>query len=518
MRMKINEILEHLNRKEFVLPPFQRDFVWNNMEKIIKFVDSMYKGYPIGSIIIWKPSEEDLREEIKARSIAASVKGEPLYAKDYILDGQQRLTTICRVFQGDPFVFKNEEFVLHFNIENEEFLFIKKSEKAENVVPFHEIINKTNEQLVKKLKLENTEKIIKATSVFEKIRKIKDKEVVVEYSPPLKRESALELFIRLNVGGRPLETENLALGYISIKWPTVREEFEKFKAQISSTNFMFDFDFFVRCLSPISFGQSLKKKIVSRFGDKNVLSDWKKAKLGILRLIDLLKGELHLESDMFIEAQNTLIPLTLILSQQEVKGKERRLLTYAFLVSYINRRYSGVKFANLDADIELIRKGSNPIREWVKHLEKDKENLTYFRPQEIVENKDRTLELALFVLLKNMGVKQDLLGRNFLENAASDEDKPEFHHIFPRKTLEKTKFENDADHIANLTIITSKSNKEINKKQPQYLLDIDDDLKEQHLIPKDRKLYNIRKYPEFLKNRQELIAKALNNFLRSRSR
>jgi len=30
-------------------------------------------------------------------------------------------------------------------------------------------------------------------------------------------------------------------------------------------------------------------------------------------------------------------------------------------------------------------------------------------------------------------VKQYLLGRNFLENAAPEEDKPEFHNIFPRK-------------------------------------------------------------------------------------
>jgi uncharacterized protein with ParB-like and HNH nuclease domain len=124
--MIISEILVHLNRKELVLPPFQREFVWNDKEKIEKFVDSLYRGYPIGSIIIWKPTEEDIREEIKERTIQASVKGTPLYAKDYILDRQQRLTTIYRIFHGDPFIFKGEEFILHFDTENEKFCFVKK--------------------------------------------------------------------------------------------------------------------------------------------------------------------------------------------------------------------------------------------------------------------------------------------------------------------------------------------------------------------------------------------------------
>jgi uncharacterized protein with ParB-like and HNH nuclease domain len=38
-RVKISEILEHLNRKELVLPPFQREFVWNDKEKIEEFVE-----------------------------------------------------------------------------------------------------------------------------------------------------------------------------------------------------------------------------------------------------------------------------------------------------------------------------------------------------------------------------------------------------------------------------------------------------------------------------------------------
>jgi len=248
-------------------------------------------------------------------------------------------------------------------------------------------------------------------------------------------------------------------------WPSVKEELEKFREQIYKTNFKFDYDFFVRCLSAISFKESLKKK--------NCTSIWREKRFRRL-------GE-------------------------ESKGWN--------LLAYINRRYSGAKFANLDKDIELVHESSNPVEDWTKALEKDREIITSFKPEEIEESNNTTFQLALFVLLKSMNVKQDLLGRNFLENAASQEDKPEFHHIFPRKCLEGTQYEEICDHIANLTIITSKSNKEISKKQPSYLLQISDELKRQHFISQDRNLYKVDRYEEFLKERQKLIANALNNFL-----
>jgi len=256
--------------------------------------------------------------------------------------------------------------------------------------------------------------------------------------------------------------------------------------------------------------------MVPMFGSKNVLEDWTTVKTGILRLIDFLKGELHLESDMFIEAQNTLVPLVLILSKKDVKGSERDLLAYAYLICYINRRYSGVKFVNLDKDIKLITESKDPIGDWVKSLEKSSGNITYFKPEDIIEDQNRTLKLALFVLLIGRGVNKDLLGRNFLEIAASQEDRPEFHHIFPKKCLEGTRFHEQRDHIANLTVITSKSNKQILNKKPDYLMNVENNLKEQHFIPKDKELYKIERYDDFISRRQELIAEALNTFLQQK--
>lgn len=94
MGMKILEILEKIQREEWILPPFQRDFVWTDRRKLIDFVDSLYKGYPIGSIIIWNPSED---VHIK-RKLQVEASGEPYNAQEYIMDGQQRLTNNSQDF------------------------------------------------------------------------------------------------------------------------------------------------------------------------------------------------------------------------------------------------------------------------------------------------------------------------------------------------------------------------------------------------------------------------------------
>src|ERR1035441_9649795 len=79
------------------IPQFQRDFVWSKA-KSAKLLDSIVKGYPIGTFILWKTNE-------RLRSIR-NLGGVPLPdtpagdAVKYVLDGQQRLTDRKSVRQG----------------------------------------------------------------------------------------------------------------------------------------------------------------------------------------------------------------------------------------------------------------------------------------------------------------------------------------------------------------------------------------------------------------------------------
>ena len=80
------------------LPPFQRDFVWSP-PKVIELMDTIYKGYPIGSFFYWKASREyiTLFRDIKSLSLPSPAHDQELF---FILDGQQRLTSIWATFKG----------------------------------------------------------------------------------------------------------------------------------------------------------------------------------------------------------------------------------------------------------------------------------------------------------------------------------------------------------------------------------------------------------------------------------
>ena len=103
----IRDLLRHVDLDELVLPEIQRDFVWTP-RSVLKLFDSLYRGMPIGHILVWKA-----RQAVDAK--AFSGKSNPVAPGQiesfygYLLDGQQRLTAIARVRDvppGDPASFE----------------------------------------------------------------------------------------------------------------------------------------------------------------------------------------------------------------------------------------------------------------------------------------------------------------------------------------------------------------------------------------------------------------------------
>lgn len=81
------------------LPPFQREFVWSP-PKVMSLMDSIYKGFPIGSFFYWKADRKyvTLFRDIESLSLPSPAPDQELF---FILDGQQRLTFYLGNIQGD---------------------------------------------------------------------------------------------------------------------------------------------------------------------------------------------------------------------------------------------------------------------------------------------------------------------------------------------------------------------------------------------------------------------------------
>jgi len=121
------EFVRQLAAGEFLVPTFQRLFVWKP-EDICNLWDSIYQGYPIGSILCWKTHTRlHVHRKIGGFYIPEN-GGSGDKVQTYILDGQQRATSLLVSFYGgsgkvrEQFAF---DYTLYFDLTTAAFFFQK---------------------------------------------------------------------------------------------------------------------------------------------------------------------------------------------------------------------------------------------------------------------------------------------------------------------------------------------------------------------------------------------------------
>lgn len=117
---------------DILLPRFQRNFVWNR-KQMLDLLDSIARNYPIGSMLLWQSRQELANERSIADLEVAATK--PDYPVNYLLDGQQRLSTICGALHWAPGS-ANSVWNLAYDLKTERFLHLETlDEPALHVVP-----------------------------------------------------------------------------------------------------------------------------------------------------------------------------------------------------------------------------------------------------------------------------------------------------------------------------------------------------------------------------------------------
>ena len=135
--MKIRELLDSIRKQDLVLPEFQREYVWKR-EQSKQLMVSLLKDYPVGGLLFWKTDEPPELKNIDDLP-------EKLGTIQVILDGQQRLTTLYLLVNGDIPPFYSEKDiqydprVLYYNIENGDFQYYQATKMKDNPVWFRVI-------------------------------------------------------------------------------------------------------------------------------------------------------------------------------------------------------------------------------------------------------------------------------------------------------------------------------------------------------------------------------------------
>ncbi len=94
----IETLLTFVKIGEIAIPEIQRPFVWD-ATKVRNLLDSLYLGYPIGYLIVWRNPSIKLKD------------GTTSAGKRILIDGQQRITALMAALLGREILTKDYETI-----------------------------------------------------------------------------------------------------------------------------------------------------------------------------------------------------------------------------------------------------------------------------------------------------------------------------------------------------------------------------------------------------------------------
>ena len=114
----VEELVSMIQRGELRLPEMQRRWVWR-ATRVRDLLDSLYRGYPSGAILLWETDEE-----VPLQEFAVGQEESPYTSTRLLLDGQQRLTSLSAVIRGEPISVRARKtpIELLFNLDHPEKL------------------------------------------------------------------------------------------------------------------------------------------------------------------------------------------------------------------------------------------------------------------------------------------------------------------------------------------------------------------------------------------------------------
>jgi len=545
---KINIFVEDmLSKDKLLIPTFQREFVWEP-ENIRKLWDSIFRFYPIGSILYWVtdsylhthrklggfefPHDEDTVRKFKEWA--------------YILDGQQRATSLLVSILGGKGKVKDDEdfdYTLYFDATNATFFFANELEKRKSKVNPAFLIRlkdvpKWSFSFYKEISAQDgfNEEIEHNLEQLQRI--FSDYKLVLIRIQGVDVDEVCEIFERVNQEGKKLDpidiivartyrNEDLEKG---IKMFYLRDNLQKLKEVLSSQGNRF------QNLDDLSIIQMIS--ICLRKEETGTRKSF-----GITpKALDNLKTE-DLENN-WDTCQKTIFETMKFLSDMKINGPD--MLPFGYLLlplcNYFHknnspdRRIAKQWFWRTAFGTEDFRRADevyDHCTEFFDRLERG-EKLGI-----------RQLEISKTKLVRASYYYRSAISRAVLAFLAkqnpidfSDPDAevldnvylllsqaPNLHHIYPRNFLQGVKgLPEDVgiDSLMNICYLRAKTNIKIGDKNPlHYFREFKsmhnfDSILESHLIPKEyieRKDFKPEDYKDFLYARAALFGQKLKDEL-----
>lgn len=564
--MPISSLVDKYESGELRLPEIQRHYVWR-ATRVRDLMDSLYRGYPSGSILMWETDEA-----VPTREFAIAQDSTAFAGRKLLLDGQQRLTSLTAVLSGKPVEVRGRKRPIDilFNLEHPDgppsadteiessddspftpedelsdddaedandseqsliaqlnrrtFVVSSRHLRAQpNWISVSEVFaNASDAELLERAGIESFKdpRFQKYSDRLKKLRAIKDYQYVVHVlERAMSYEEVTEIFVRVNSLGAKLKSSDLALAQMTSRWPNLLKELEVFQEECEKNWFTIELGQLVRAIMVFATEQCLFRRVASTPVEK-LKAGWEQAKEGLRFAINFLRANAGIEDESLLSSPMFIHTLAAVSRAKDNKltAIEQRALLHWLLVANARGRYSrGSTETLLNEDLAIIFRTGNiaallePVRGQFGRL--------HIEPADLAARGANSPLFSLsYLALKDAGAKDWYSGLGLSLTHQGRLHFIQWHHIIPKSLLKQSYETGEINEIANMAFITGQTNRRISNKQAgSYLPDIVAKqgvaALEAQCVPTDPALWELDNYRQFLQARREALAACMNAFI-----
>ena len=523
----IQSLLAWIRAGEIALPEIQRPFVWKPA-KVRDLIDSIYQGFPVGYLIIWRSHDVKLKD------------GTSSIGKKILIDGQQRLTALQAAIVGQEVIgsdFKKKRIAVAFNPLTEEFQIpnaatLKDSRWIPDIAPLFmpgfDAFNFVIEYCARN-NLDNSQRSA-VNNIVKKLQQLQNNVIgVIELSPELDINQVTEIFIRINSKGVPLSQADFAMSKIAsdelydgkiirkvidyfcrlIEKPEDFENIVKNDAEFASGEYFPkikwiadeaekiyapDYSDVLRTVFAFRFLRGRLEDLVSLLSGRDFESKEYLAEISQKSFAQLLDGVLAFTNQtnfmrflMIVRSTGIITPklvrsqhvlnfayaLYLLLRSKKIdQSIIEKLVRRWIVISMLTQRYSGSPESQFDADIKSFD-SKDPVF-FIREIESGELSEAFWNNL-LVSKLDTSSSTSPFYNVFLMAMIK-LGSRGFLSEhidiKSLVEQNGEVHHIFPKNYLIKSgiKSSNIYNSVANYAYTQGEINNAIKDKAPKDYL------------------------------------------------
>lgn len=514
--------LDELIAKNYQIPTFQRNMVWEQ-ENVKKLWDSIYKFYPLGSILIWKT---DLKlqnhRQIGGHQITDANFSRTEY--QYILDGQQRTTSLLTSLYGgtiegkkgfNPLLYVDLSIPIDSDTDDESyrnrFLFWNEIDDRNGEIRQNSgkkkrfddglivtLIDIKNNFINLQTSIFNSEIVNKDFNHAVLLELAKIKGVLDNYRisfievKGIQVSEVCQIFERINQAGKPLNIFDIVVAK-TFKPATkqtaskpkedgfyLRDLIDDFRKYNNSEFFKIgDLDYLqilaviIKYNVPNSGVQNITDRYLNEIKTEHILAVWDESKKAILKAFDFFENHLHIKTQFLIPFRYFYFTITAYFYKNNSPNYDL-LKKYFWFHSFHNDDLLS-NTTQLSQHLEFLYKEKNKQQFSFERFFIDKHKIrsaTY-------SSKGR-MSRAILALFASAQPKdwehcdREVLVQNFFFSL----DKPNLHHIFPTNSEYVTQYQHKnkitSDSLLNIAYLTQITNLDISNRHPlEYIKDYD---------------------------------------------